>query len=195
MINSTTLSHTTKIVDFVLANTTAVENRGNWSNADIDPIDQLDEQLEQMSTDVGSTDGITLTMSPAAWRALRSHKAVKARCAGVQVSGITQEQLQGLLMYPVKVMVGAISKLTSKIGQSTKTKANIIGGNVLITYSVPNPTIYDPSPFKLFTTGVGMVNAVRTWRDDSARSDVHAIDWSEDIKKTSALAVRRLAIT
>lgn len=195
LINSTTLSQVSKIVDFVIANTTPVANRGNWSNADIDPIDQLDEQLEALSTDVGSTQFITLTISTPAWRALRSHPKVKARCSGVQVGGITTEQLQGLLMFPTRVVVGAVSKLTSGMGQSTKTKSNIIGGNAILTYSVPNPTVYDPSAFKLFTTGSGLVSSVRTMRDDLARSDVHAVDWSEDIKVTSSLAVKRLAIT
>jgi hypothetical protein len=36
---------------------------------------------------------------------------------------------------------------------------------------------------------------VRNYRDESARSDVLAIDWSEDIKICSSIAARRLTIT
>ncbi len=99
-----------------------------------------------------------------------------------------------MLLFPVKVVIGAVSKLSSKLG-AAKAKANVVGANAIITYSVPNPTPYDPTAFKIFTTGSGMVGAVRTYRDEKSRSDVHAVDWSEDPKKTSSLAVKRLAIT
>lgn len=195
LLNSQMLSHVDKIAAFVVAQTTAVAGRGNWSNADVDPIDQLDEQLENLSTDVGSTSFINLVLSTGAWRTLRNHPKTKARCSGVQVGGISREQLEGVLMFPVNVVIGAISKLSSKLGQ-TVAKTNVVGAHAILTYAVPNPTQYDPSAFKLFTVGAGaMVGAVRTYRDDKARSDVHACDWSEDIKKTSASAVKRLAIT
>lgn len=195
LLNATALSHVDKIVTYVLANAAAVASRGNWSNEAIDPIDQLDEQLDALSTDVGSTSFINLVLSTAAWRALRNHPKVKARCSGVQVGGISREQLGGLLLFPVNVVIGAISKTSNKVGQSSVTKSNIIGGNALLTYAVPNPTQYDPSAFKCFTTGQGNIQSVRTYRDESARSDVHAVDWSEDLQVTSSLAVKRLAIT
>jgi len=195
LLNATALSHVDKIVTYVLANAAAVASRGNWSNEAIDPIDQLDEQLDALSTDVGSTNFINLVLSTAAWRALRNHPKVKARCSGVQVGGISREQLGGLLLFPVNVVIGAISKTSNKVGQSSVTKSNIIGGNALLTYAVPNPTQYDPSAFKCFTTGQGNIQSVRTYRDESARSDVHAVDWSEDLQVTSSLAVKRLAIT
>lgn len=195
LLNSTSLSHVDKIVSFVIANTTAVDSRGNWSNPDIDPIEQLDEQLLALSINVGSTEGINLVMGTLAWYILRNHPKVKARCSGVQVGGITIEQLKGMLIFPANVVVSGLSKLTSKLGQSTKTKGNLVGSNAILTYSVANPTIYDPSAFKCFTTGQGNIAAVRTYRDESARSDVHAVDWSEDLKVTSSLCSKRLAIT
>jgi hypothetical protein len=195
LVNAAAMSHAKKVVDFVLANTTAVAQRGNWSSESVDPIDQLDEQLETLSTDVGSTENISLVLSTNAWRVLRSHPKVKARTNGVQVAGISPEQMTGLLMFPVKAVVGAVSSLTSGTGQTTKTKANIIGANALLIYSVPNPTIYDPSAFKCFTTGSGMVDVVRTYREEKVRGDVHAIDWSEDLKSTSSVCVKRLAIS
>ncbi len=197
LVNGASLSHADKVVTFVLANSTPENNRGQWSNPDIDPIDQLDEQLDGIATDVGSTNYLNLVLSTTAWRLLRDHPKVKARCTGVQVSGISTMQLQGMLLFPVEVVIGAVSKLSSKEGQAIAKggKAQILGANALITYSVPNPTIYDPSPFKCFTTGIGNVTAVRTYPDPSGRFDVIATDWSEDMQAVSSLAVRRLAIT
>jgi hypothetical protein len=194
LLNSTALSHYNKVVAAVIAAITATPNRGNWSNKDIDPIDQLDEALDTLSTNVGSTQFINLVLSTGAWRALRNHPKTKARCSGVQVGGISREQLQGILMFPCNVVIGSVSKLSTKLGQ-TGAKANVVGDNAILTYSVPSPTQYDPSAFKCFTTGSGNVSAVRTYRDESARSDVHAVDWSEDIKETSTTARARLAIT
>jgi hypothetical protein len=194
LLNGTALSHLDKIVQFVLANTTAAAGRGGWSSPDVDPIDQLDEQLENLSIDVGSVSNINLVLSTGAWRALRDHKLVKARCTGVQVSGITMDQLSNMLLFPVNVVIGAVSKVNTKEGNAVA-KTSVVGANAILTYSVPNATPYDPSAFKCFTTGVGNVNAVRTYQDPSLRFDVHAVDWSEDIKKTSALSVKRLAIS
>lgn len=193
LLNATALSHADKITQFVIDNTTAVADRGNWSNADIDPIDQLDEQLDALTLDVGSAQFINLVLSTSAWRALRNHPKTKARCSGVQVGGITREQLQAMLMIPVTVVIGHLAKASNKEGQ-TIAKSRVVGSNAILTYSVPSPTEYDPSAFKVFTTGSGNIEAVRTYQD-GPRVDVHAVDWSEDIKKTSSLAVKRLAIT
>ncbi len=195
LLNGTALSHMDKVITAVLAALSPVADRGNWSSPDIDPIDQLDEQLEQLSTDVGSTSFINLVLSTGAWRTLRDHPKVKARCSGVQVSGISTDQLQGMLLFPVQVVIGAVSKTSNKEGQSTVTKTNIVGNNAVLTYAVPSPSQYDPSAFKCFTTGVGNVQSVRTYRSEDSRSDVHAVDWSEDIVQTSALSARRMAIS
>ena len=45
LLNKVALSHVKDVCDYVLANTTAIAGQGNWSNPDIDPIDQLNAQL------------------------------------------------------------------------------------------------------------------------------------------------------
>lgn len=203
LINSTALSHVDKVVTAVNAAVSAQADVGNWSNNSIDPVDQLDLHLDGLVTDVGSDRNINLVLSTTAWRALRNHPKTKARCNGVQVGGISREQLQAMLFIPCNVVIGAVSKLTNKEGQtisggstaSAGSKSNVIGANAYLTYSLPSPTVYDPSAFKCFTTGVGNVNSVRTYRDPSERFDVHAVDWSEDIQLCSSLCIRRFSIT
>ncbi len=197
LVNATALSHVDKVITFVNANVSAKADTGNWSNTGIDPIDQLDEQLDELSTDVGSTQFINLVLSTTAWRTLRNHAKVKARCSGVQVGGISREQLASILMFPVNIVIGGISKLSTKEGQSIAKggKTQVVGSNAYLSYGVPNPTPYDPSALKCFSTGSGNIAAVRTYTDPSERFDVHAVDWSEDLQLCSALAIRRLAIT
>ena len=195
LINLTALSHVNKVVTAVLAAVTAVAARGNWSNPDIDPIDQIDEQLDALSLACGSAQNIKIDLDVAAWRALRAHPKVKARATGVQVGFITREQLAQMLLIPVDLKISSISKNTAGLGQ-TATKARVLASECLIHYAVPAPTQYDPSAFKTFTAGPGSsIMAVRSYMATNGFYDGHIVDWSEDIKQTSTIAMKRLSIT
>ncbi len=194
LLNSASLSHVKKVVDAVLAAVTAVAGRGEWSNPDVDPIDQLDEQIDAISLAVGSAQNLKLTLSVGAWRIIRSHPKVKARVTGSQATPLTRQQLVDSLVVPVDLGIYAISYNTAQLG-ATQSKARILTNEVLIHYSIPSPSEYDPSAFKVFTKSRSMVTSVRTYQDPSQRFDVHAVDWSEDIKQTSTIAMKRLSLT
>jgi hypothetical protein len=72
LTNVCLLSYAYNRVNYVLTNTAAVAGRGNFSNPNIDPIDQIDEQLDNISKLCGSTDNIKITMDVSAWRAKSS---------------------------------------------------------------------------------------------------------------------------
>ena len=194
LINLAALSHSNKVVAAVLAGLTAVADRGNWSNPDVDPIDQLDEQLDILTKEVGSVQNLKLDMDVTAWRTLRNHPKVKARTSGVQVGGITREQLAGLLMLPVDFQVSSIVKNSAALGQPPS-KARVLASEVILHYSVPSATQYDPSAFKTFTAGMSSLTAVRSYMSTNGFYDGHIIDWSEDIVQTSATAARRISVT
>jgi hypothetical protein len=40
-----------------------------------------------------------------------------------------------------------------------------------------------------------LVDSVKTYREEQNNSDIHAMDWSEDIKLTGSACARLLAIT
>jgi len=195
LLNVTALSHVRNVCDIVLAALTAEAGPiGVWSDPDIDPVDQLDKIIDDLATACGSTEGIKVTMSLTAWRTLRNHAKVKARTTGVQVGGITLEQLNGILAIPVDVAAYAITYNAAALGQ-TKSKARLLAGEVLITYSLPSPTQYDPSAFKNFTVGPGGVQSVRSWMAPSGFYDAHVIDWSEHIAQTSTIAAKRITLS
>lgn len=194
LTNKTALSHARDVTDFVIANTTPIADRGNFSNAEIDPIDQIDEQLEGISLDVGSTQGIKITLDVGTWRIIRNHPMVKARCSGVQVGGITLQQFMSLFSIPADVMVANVVQDLAKLGQPSN-KKRLLQGVLFAHYSVPNPTVYDPSAFKCFTVGQGSyIAGVRTYSAPNGLWRGHLMDWSRDIKKTSSLSIRRLNI-
>jgi hypothetical protein len=195
LLNKAALSHSVQVVTAVLAAVTPQPSLGVWSDPDIDPIDQLDSQLLALSNDCGSATNIKLTIDVGAWSALRSHPKVKTRCEGVQVGGITREQLASLLLFPVDVFIATIVKDTAGFGL-TPNKTRVIASEALLHYSVPNATLYDPSPFKTFTVGMGSpFSGVRSYQAPNGLWEGHLIDWSRDIKQTSALAMRRLSIS
>ena len=195
LLNKKALSHVKDVADFVLANTTAVAGRGNWTNPDIDPIDQLDEQLLALSLACGTTQNIKVTLDTAAWSALRSNAKVKARSTGVQVGSVSLEQFGGLLIFPVDVMVANVVYDANALGLAAS-KTRVLASVALVHYSVPNATLYDPSPFKTFTVGAsGMVAGVRSYQAPNELWRGHIVDWSRDIKQTSTQAMIRLNIT
>jgi hypothetical protein len=202
LLNAAILSSVKKRVDFVLSKVTPQDKRGNWSNPDIDPVDQLDEQIDLLLGDVGSTGAIAplkVTMDLGSWRTLRSHPLVKKRLTGVQVSEISIDQLKAMLLVPVDLEIVKYVFIDAKPGQQAaaeKTgKKRILAGNVLIHIDSANPTIYDPSAFKAFTVGDSMITGVRSYLAPSGLYGGHFVDWSEDLQQTSTLSMRRLQIS
>lgn len=210
MLNASALSYAYKRTNFVINNTTPVANRGNFSNPNIDPIDQIDEQLDILSLACGSINFINITMDVSAWRTIRSHPLVKRRLIGVQVSEISMDQLKTMLLFPVDLMVASLSynappgtgpggggSLTANVpsaGDITG-KKRLLAGNILIHYSSPDPTVYDPSAFKAFTSGLSNVQAVRSYMAPNGFYGGHIVDWSEDLVQTSDIAMARLQLS
>lgn len=194
LLNVNALSHVKKVVDTVVAALTPVDGVGKWSDPEIDPINQLDEQIDILATAVGNVAGIKLTMSLTAWRTIRNHPLVIKRCQGIQVGGISIEQLIGMLAVPVDAKAFAISYNAAGLGQAVN-KRRLLTSTVLLTYSLPSPTQYDPSAFKSFTAGPGGITAVRSWTAPNGLYEGHFVDWSEDIKQTSTIAAKRIDLT
>ena len=195
LLNKVALGHVVDVVTYVLANATAQTGRGNWSNPDIDPIDQLDEQLLGIAQDCGSTQNVKITMDIASWNTLRNHPKVKARTSFTQIANLSLQQLNDALIYPVDIMAANVVYDTTRLGQ-TAAKTRALNGVCLIHYSIPGATVYDASAFKNFTVGPGVpIGNVYTYQAPNNLWTGHLVDWSRDIKLTSSLSVRRLNIS
>jgi hypothetical protein len=198
LVSRKATTYAKRVVDTVFGALTPVAERGNWTNNAIDPIDQLDEQLEALSLDVNSAENISIIISVSGWRKLRGNAKVKARLGIKGEMSLTKEMFLSGLLFPVQLEVSAVTATTKKFGQAAVAageKDAIVGDYCLIQHSIPNPTQFDPSPFKCFSTSSALVDAVRTYREEQSNSDIHAVDWSEDIKQTSTLAARLLALS
>lgn len=195
LVGSGTVSHEDAVLTVIKAGVTAVAGRGQFSNLDIDPIDQIDEQIEAIATATGMMPN-RIVLGLGAWRKLRAHPKVKGRTGGVKVAGISLQDFASLLLNPsIDPRVGVLVKSTTKM-PLTDAKSNIVGDEVFIFFTNPSPSTYDASFAKTFRGGRGGgVDAVRVYRDDHCRSDVLAVDWSVDVQVVSTALVRRLTIT
>jgi len=194
LVNTAVISHENAVLTAIKAAVAAVADRGNWGNADIDPIDQIDEQIEAIANATGMFPN-RIALGLGAWRKLRANAKVKSRVTGIKTGGFTLQDFAGALLNPsVEIRVGVLVKDAVNF-PATKSTSNIVGDECFIFYAGQSPSTYDPSFAKTFRGGAGGVDAVRLYRDDSARSDVLAVDWAVDIKVVATSCVRRLTIT
>ena len=193
LLSAAVLAHEDKVFQYAKT-ITAVASRGVWSNATNDPIAEIDEQIEAIATSCGQLPN-RMVIGLGAWRVLRNHTKVIGRLPANAAVGISLQQFATMLMNPsLEIRVGILGKDTAKFG-ANKNAINIIGAEVFVFIGQDDPSSYDPSFMKTFLTQGGGVDAVRTYRDESARGTIHAVDWSEDIKITGTSCVRRLTIT
>ena len=197
LVNKVMLSHVIDVANAVVSGTTAQSGVGTWSDPNVDPIDQINQQLLGIAQDVGSTQNVNITMDLSVWNTIRTHPKVKARAlygAGADVATISISQLNAALIFPCDIMPANVVYDQTRLNQ-TPSKARVLSGVCLIHYSLPGATIYDPSAFKTFTVGAaGFLGNVRTYIAPNQLWRGHLVDWSRDIHQTSTLSMRRLNI-
>jgi hypothetical protein len=187
LVSSAVTSHEAK----VFAALTSLAAAANITLASDDPIAKLDEQIEALATDTGRMPN-RLVIGLPLWNKLRNNAKVIARFPGAASIGVSMAQFSSLLLNPsIDIRVGILAKDTTKLG-GFKANVNIIGQQLVIFHANASPTLYDPSFMKTFRLRRGGVDVVRTYRDDAARSDILAVDWSEDIRVTSPVCARKL---
>jgi hypothetical protein len=187
LVSSAVTSHEAK----VFAALTALAAATNITLASDDPIVKIDEQIEALATDTGRMPN-RLVIGLPLWNKLRNNAKVIARFPGAASVGVSMAQFSSLLLNPsIDIRVGILAKDTTKLG-AAKANVNIVGQQLVVFHANASPTLYDPSFMKTFRLRRGGVDVVRTYRDDSARSDILAVDWSEDIRVTSSVCARKV---
>ena len=188
------VAHENKVMVAAKAAVSAESGKGNWSSANVDPIAELDEQIEALAIATGMMPN-RIVLGIGALRILRNNPKVVAKFPGAAAVGVSVPQVASLLLNPgIDIRVGVLSKDSTKLGQ-TKSAANIVGAECFIFLGSATPTQFDPSFMKTFMIRGGSVTAVRQYRDENVRSDIYATDWSEDVKVTGTACVKRLTIT
>lgn len=190
LVSAATLSHEDKVIAKAKTQAAAA-NLGAWADPAVDPVAEVDACIRQIATDTGRMPN-RMAIGIKAWERFRNHAKVKAKQPGAALIGLTTIQAAMLFLNPsIKINVGVLSKASVKPGVAM-TKAQILGDELFIFYAEDNPSQYDPSWMKTFQGGRGGVDGVRTYRDEPCRSDILAVDWSEDLQIVSALCCNRI---
>lgn len=194
LVASAVASHESKVFKLIEANVSAVADAGVWSDPDVDPIREIDQQIKAITIATGIMPN-RIGLGVAAWEALRNHARVVARQPGAQVIGLTPEQFAAMTLNPtIQVRVGVLSRDLAKFGATTNPQ-NILGSEAYIFLGSDHPTVYDPSFAKTFRTGMNGVQGVQEYRCDNNRSQILCLDWSEDVQVVSTSSVRRITIS
>ncbi len=195
LVSSAVASHEAKVFDTVAANLPAVDGSGAWSGTDntSDPIAEIDALIENIATETGMMPNRMVIGLPA-WAVIRHNPQVVARFPGANSVGVSNSQFASLLLNPdIDIRVGVLSRDDAKWG-GTKKASNIVGSELYLFHGAQAPTIYDPSFMKTLRTRSGGVDLVRIYREEASRSDVLAVDWTEDIQITSAISAARVTV-
>jgi hypothetical protein len=192
LVTTSVVSKEDRVLTVVKNNVSAVADKGVWSNAANDPITEINEQILAVAKATGMYPN-RLALGLGAWAVLRDHPKVIARQPGAELIGLSLEQLAKMLLNPaMEVKVGMLSKTTG--WGLANSKSNIVGDEVFVFLGSANSTEYDPSALKTFTAADGSVTAVRVYRDENARSDILAVDYSEQIVLTGSACIKRITI-
>ncbi len=191
LISRNAISREKRVFDAYEAGTTAESGAGLWTDADVDPIDELDAIVSDVATQTGNSK-IHIVIGLPALRQARKHPKVIARFPGAQAVNVNAAALASLLIMPVTLHVGMLPMVTEKVGKAG-TKTNIVGSRVYAFITQEQPSPYDPSAAKTFTTTIGQVDGVG-FVEKPPFSEINYVAFSEDIKMTGSACVKRIDV-
>lgn len=198
LVVNASLAREKRVFDLIKANVSAVASKGVWSAANsggsAQPIDEIDEQIEAIATATGLMPN-RMVIGLGAWRILKNHPNVIARLNGSAEKSVSLDAFSGMLLNPqMEIRVGIMSIDANKMGKAAS-KSNVVGSEIFLFHGSDNPTQYDPGFAKTFSVGANSVEAVRLYREERSRSDILAVDWSEDVQVVSSICARRITVS
>lgn len=192
LVSRNALSREKRVFDAYAAGTSAESGLGVWTDDDKDPIAEIDSIIADLATATGQR-GINLTIGLGAFQQIRKHPKVLGRMPGADLATLTVERLKSLLVLPVNIDIAMMPIATQKTGKAA-TKA-VIGTDKIYAYiSQPNPSPFDPSAAKTFTTRMGQVQGVGFY-EEKPFAEINYLSWSEQIKMTGTQCVKRIDVT
>lgn len=190
LVSSAYLSHANEVVTIAKAGINAVSGKGVWTNANTDPIDQIDEQIEALAR-YGMPN--KLVMDIGAWRIAKNNPLVKARFTS---KGFTLQDFASQLLNPsIEIELTQVGINTYGFANASQVKKAVLGSEVWIFHTSASPTQYDPSFMKTFAVRGELFTGVMQYREDSSRSDIYALDWTAKPVVVSSSLAKRIAIT
>jgi len=171
-----------------------VTNSGKWSNANIDPIKVLDDEIVEFANRTGRLPNRGM-LALDNWVTLKNHPEVIKRQPGSANIGITLEQLSAMLCAPIQFRLNKTYIGTTGFGSSTDVKAAKIKGYAMLWLGNDTPSLMDPSWLKTTSRDNQGFAGVMQYRDNTCNSDIFYLDDEEDVVCASALCAQYITIS
>lgn len=190
------VAHAANVISTVNSSVSAVGGAGVWTDDSVDPVAEIDAQIEAIWRASGIMPNV-VAFDFGAWLKFKNHKKVVARLVGAEVATLTTDRAQMLFANPnARVEVVDIAVLTGGgLGNSSASKTGLLGGNVYIFASSENvATPYDPSFAKTFARSAQLFTGIQQFTE-GANVTVLQNDWSADVQVVSSLLAKRISVT
>ena len=172
----------------------AVANSGKWSDANVDPIKVLDDEIAAFADRTGRLPNRGI-LSLNNWITLRNHPKAIARQPGAAIVGISLAQLSGMLAVPIEFRINQTYVATTGFGSSTNVKAAKVNGYCMLWLGQDMATVEDPSWLKTTSRDLSGFAGIKQYRDETCGSDIFFLEDEEDVVCASALCATLIAIS
>lgn len=188
------VSYLAGLLTMIKKSVSAADGKGEWLNANVDPILQLDEQIQAVYLATGMIPN-QVVFDFGAWLVMKNNKNVMKRMPGADLATVTPDRIQSLLANPNAKVTIAETAVTygGGLGNATATRQGVLGGSVLIFFSQPLATPYDPSFCKTFAPSANLFTEVYSYREEP-HFDWFQNDWSCDPKVISSALCTRIDV-
>jgi hypothetical protein len=185
------MAHESRVIDTALTAVAATGGKGNWTGAAVDPVDELNQAIQDVYLAAGGFPSIEvgILLDPAGLRMFFANAKVKGYFPGAKEIAPSIENIQRLLIGKTDVRTTWLAIDTAAPGLAPNMQFKL-SNKVIIFARSKTPTRRDPSFMKTFRRrGRWMIPGVYEKQD--GRGKVVKMDWSEDIKIANALAAKR----
>lgn len=194
MINSV-VAYLNEVVTLIKAGVSAASGKGTWLDANVDPIQEINDQIKAVYLATGIIPN-KVVFDFGAWCVFSDNKKVLARMPGADIAQVSPERVSKLFVNPsatVEIVETAINT-SGGLGNSSATRISVLGGSVFICYNSEMATPYDPSFCKTFSPSGALFTSVGTYREEP-HFDWFENDWTCQPVLVSSSLCKRIDVT
>lgn len=187
-------SYTAQVIAAAKAAVAAQSGKGEWSNANKDPILELDEQIEAIWLASGMLPNV-LAIDFGAWLKLKNHPKVHARMPGADLAVVSPERLGAMLAAPgMRIEIVTSAMYANRTDEAANTKKGALAGTAMLFFSSEMPDQYDASFMKTFSPSADLFTGIISY-EEAPHVEWFENDWTSDVKVVSATMARRIDVT
>lgn len=187
-------SHVQNVVAIAKAAVSASAGVGAFSNANTDPIAELDSQIEAIWQATGMMPN-NLLFDFGAWLKLKNNPKVRDRMPGADLATVNPQRLGALLSAPnMNITVSDVAFYANRTDEVANTKKGALAGSALMFYSSQAATQYDASFMKTFSPAASLFTGVYSY-EEAPHIEWYENNWTAQAKVVASALCRRIDVS